>query len=84
MGPYIEAAKQKCIEISEELEKTYLKKLNVKYGVIFYRDPIDEKNDKHEKYPLDDIINVKEKIKNVEAYGGGDEPEDWVGAFKID
>ena len=83
MESYIEAAKQKCIEISEELEKTYIKKLNFKYGVIFYRDPIDDKNDKHEKYPLDDIINIKEKIKNVKAYGGGDEPEDWVGAFKI-
>ena len=83
MGSYIEAAKKKCIEISEELEKTYIKKLNFKYGVIFYRDPIDEKNDKHEKFPLDDINNLKKKIEFIKAYGGGDEPEDWVGAFKI-
>jgi len=83
MESYIEAAKQKCIEISEELEKTYIKKLNFKYGVIFYRDPIDVKNDKHDKFPLDDINNVKKNIEFVKAYGGGDEPEDWVGAFKI-
>ena len=83
MGKYIEAAKRKCIEISEELDKTYIRKLNFKYGVIFYRDPIDEKNDKHENFPLDNIINVKNQIESVRAYGGGDEPEDWVGAFKI-
>lgn len=83
MDQYIEAAKKKCIEISEELERSYIKKLNFKYGVIFYRDPIDEHKDKHETYPLDDIKKVKERIQNVKAYGGGDEPEDWVGAFKI-
>ena len=83
MGSYIEAAKKKCIEISEELNKTYANKLNFKYGVIFYRDPIDEKNDRHEKYPLDNIINVRREIESVKAYGGGDDPEDWVGAFKI-
>jgi hypothetical protein len=83
MKSYIEAAKKKCIEISEELDKIYINKLNFKYGVIFYRDPIDEKNDKHEQFPLDNIINVRNKIESVKAYGGGDVPEDWVGAFKI-
>ena len=83
MGQYIEVAKRKCIEISEELNKTYINKLNFKYGVIFYRVPIGVQNDKHERYPLDDIINVKEKIESVKAYGGGNGPEDWVGAFKI-
>ena len=83
MKSYIEAAKKKCIEISEELNKIYINKLNFKYGVIFYRDPIDEKNDRHEKYPLDNIINVRREIESVKAYGGGDDPEDWVGAFKI-
>ena len=83
MSPYIEAAKKKCIEISEELERNYIKKLNFKYGMIFYRDPIDVNSDKHEAFYLDYINNVKEKIKSVKAYGGGDGPEDWVGAFKI-
>ena len=83
MKSYIEAAKKKCIEISEELNKIYINKLNFKYGVIFYRDPIDEKDDKHEQFPLDNIINVRNKIDSVKAYGGGDRPEDWVGAFKI-
>ena len=83
MKSYIEAAKTKCIEISEELEKTYREKLNFKYGVIFYRDPIDEQTDRHEPYPLDYINIVREKIEPVKAYGGGDGPEDWVGAFKI-
>ena len=83
MTSYIEAAKRKCIEISEELERNYIKKLNFKYGMIFYRDPIDVKSDEHEAFYLDDINNVKEKIKSVKAYGGGDGPEDWVGAFKI-
>ena len=83
MHSYIEAAKKKCIEISEELERNYIKKLNFKYGMIFYRDPIDEKSDKHEAFDLDDINKVKDKIKSVKAHGGGDGPEDWVGAFKI-
>ena len=83
MTSYIEAAKKKCIEISEELERNYIKKLNFKYGMIFYRDPIDVKSDKHEAFYLDEIKYVKEKIKSVKAYGGGDGPEDWVCAFKI-
>ena len=83
MSPYIEAAKKKCIEISEELERNYIKKLNFKYGMIFYRDPIDVNSDKHEAFYLNDINKIKEKIKSVKAYGGGDGPEDWVGAFKI-
>ena len=83
MGEYIFAAKQETKNISEELRKEY-PEMNFKYGYIFYRDPIDSKEDKHEIIDLtDDVNSLPNKINKILAYGGGDQPEDWVGAFKL-
>ena len=83
MGEYIFAAKSETKNISEDLRKEY-PDMNFKYGYIFYRDPIDSEEDKHEIIDLTDNVNsLPNKIKNIKAYGGGDEPEDWVGAFKL-
>ena len=54
------------------------------YGYIFYRDPIDSKEDKHEVINLTDNVNsFPEKIGKIQATGGGDLPEDWAGAYKL-
>ena len=83
MASYIKAAKNQAENISKDLRKLY-PEMNFQYGYIFYRDPIDSKNDIHEIIHLTDQVNsLPEKIGKIKAYGGGDLPEDWVGAYKI-
>ena len=83
MSSYITAAKEETKNISDELMKLYPEKM-FKYGYIFYRDPIDSKSDEHEVIDLtDDVNSFPEKIGKIRAYGGGDIPEDWVGAYKL-
>ena len=82
MRSWIEAVSEKCINITKELDSKF-PKLNFKFGGIFYRDPIDCKEDKHEVFDLtNDISEFKNKIKKLKAGGGGDTPEDWVGAYE--
>jgi hypothetical protein len=83
MSQYIIAAKEETKNISKELKKLYPEKM-FQYGYIFYRDPIDSKSDTHEVIDLTDNVNsFPEKIGLISANGGGDEPEDWVGAYKL-
>ena len=83
MASYIQAAKEETQNISEDLRQSY-PEMKFKYGYIFYRDPIDSKSDIHETIDLTDNVNsLPGKISKIKAYGGGDEPEDWVGAYKI-
>ena len=83
MYPYIQAAKEETENISKELRKLY-PEYNFQYGYIFYRDPIDSPSDIHEIIDLTDQVNtLPEKISKIRATGGGDLPEDWVGAYKL-
>ena len=83
MGPYITAAKEETKNMSEQLRQKYPDKM-FQYGYIFYRDPIDSKEDKHEVIDLTDNVNsFPEKIGKIGATGGGDIPEDWAGAYKL-
>ena len=83
MGDYIRAAKEESENISTQLRSSY-PEYNFQYGYVFYRDPIDSKSDIHEIIELTDNVNsLPEKIGKINAYGGGDLPEDWVGAFKL-
>ena len=83
MSNYIRAAKDETENISKELRNLY-PEYNFQYGYIFYRDPIDSPGDKHEIINLTDKVNtLPDEIKKMRAYGGGDLPEDWVGAFKL-
>jgi hypothetical protein len=82
MSSYIEAAKSEAKNISEELSKKF-PDMDFQYGYVFYRDPIDSKGDKHEIINLtNDVNSLPEQISKIAAYGGGDLPEDWVGAYK--
>ena len=82
MDPYIEAAKSESKNISKHLRNLY-PEMNFQYGYVFYRDPIDSKEDKHEIINLTDQVNdLPFEIGKIKAYGGGDLPEDWVGAYK--
>ena len=83
MTSYIQSAKDETKNIAKELKNTYTNK-NFKYGYIFYRDPIDSASDIHEIIDLtDDVDLITEKLSKIEAYGGGDYPEDWAGAYKL-
>ena len=83
MGEYITAAKEESQNISKELKEQY-PDMKFKYGYIFYRDPVDEKNDIHEIIDLtDDEVSLPDKIGKIKATGGGDAPEDWVGAYQL-
>lgn len=83
MSQYITAAKEETKNISDQLRKLYPEKM-FKYGYVFYRDPIDSKSDEHDVIDLtDDVNSLPEKIGKIAATGGGDLPEDWVGAYKL-
>jgi histone H4 len=83
MASYITAAKEETKNIANQLKNIY-PDMKFKYGYVFYRDPIDSKGDIHEIIDLtDDINSLSEKIGKIGAYGGGDAPEDWVGAYKL-
>jgi len=83
MESYIISAKEETKNISKELRKLYPDR-NFKYGYIFYRDPIDSQSDIHEVIDLTDNVNsIPKKIEKIRAEGGGDLPEDWVGAYKL-
>ena len=83
METYIISAKEETKNISKELRKLYPDR-NFKYGYIFYRDPIDSKSDINEVIDLTDNVNsIPEQIAKIRAYGGGDLPEDWAGAYKL-
>ena len=83
MGEYITAAKEESQNISKELKEQY-PDMKFKYGYIFYRDPVDEKEDIHEIIDLtDEEVSLPEKIGKIQATGGGDAPEDWVGAYQL-
>ena len=83
MSSYIIAAKEETKNIADELRKLYPEKM-FQYGYIFYRDPIDSKTDTHDVIDLTDNVNsLPAQINAISATGGGDIPEDWVGAYKL-
>ena len=81
MGKYLIAARDQCINISNQL-KNELPQFDFNFGAVFYRDPVDCPGEKNHRYPLtDDIERLKSQIGSESASGGGDDPEDWVGAY---
>jgi len=81
MQQWINAVTDRCINISEELKEKF-QYLEFYFGAVFYRDPIDSHEDKHEVFDLTDkIFELKENFGKIKVNGGGDDPEDWVGAY---
>ena len=82
MIDWIDACVDRCVNLSTELKEMH-PNIDFFFGGIFYRDPIDSFEDKHEVFDLTkDVNDLKFKFGNIKPYGGGDEPEDWVGAYK--
>ena len=83
MGNYLQAAKDQCINISNELKEKF-QSFNFRFGGVFYRDPIDSKTDKNEVFDLtDDVVSLRNFISTVNATGGGDFAEDWAGGYEL-
>ena len=83
MESYLAAARDQCINISNQLKKE-LPQFNFNFGAVFYRDPIDCPGEKNHTYSLkEDVEKLKEELASESANGGGDGPEDWVGAYEM-
>ena len=83
MDIYINSVKDQCKNISNELKEKY-KDYDVHFGCVFYRDPIDSKGDINENISItNNIDELKNNIGKIEVKGGGDEAEDWIGAYKL-
>jgi hypothetical protein len=81
MSSYIAAAKSECVAISQQLRAT-LPQFQFQFGAVFYRDPVDSPSDVHQTFLLTNRPeNLQSQIGGVSASGGGDGPEDWVGAY---
>ena len=66
----MQAAKDQCINISNELKNKF-KSYNFKFGGAFYRDPIDCEDDKNEMIDLtEDVVSLKNYISTIKASGG--------------
>jgi energy-coupling factor transporter ATP-binding protein EcfA2 len=83
MSYEINAATENVVLVLNELKKSY-KDYDFQFGAVFYRDKIDSENDKDDYFPLtNNMEDLKKKISKIEAYGGGDGPEDWVGGYDL-
>lgn len=83
MGSYLKAARDQCINISDQL-KTELPQFDFNFGAVFYRDPVDCPSEKNHTYSLKNNVNeLKKELGTESASGGGDGPEDWVGAYDM-
>ena len=83
MEKYLAAARDQCINISEQL-KIELPQFDFNFGVVFYRDPIDCPGEKNKAYSLKSDVNLlRNEISKECAKGGGDNPEDWVGGYDM-
>ena len=84
MSSWINGVKDKCKEILDKLnENTKLKNYDIRFGGVFYRDPVDCPGDINDHQPLGNVEDLKNKMMSIEATGGGDTPEDWVGGYEI-
>jgi len=83
MGGTIEKVKNYCIDIAKILEKK-LVLYEFKFGAVFYRDPIDSKEDINDYFNLSfDSYSLQRFVSKQSPTGGGDAPEDWVGGYEL-
>lgn len=81
MGPYINAAKEECINISSHLSSKLQN--DFRFGFVFYRDPINDASI-HEKIELTkEIENIPKMLERIVATGGGDADEDYAGGYEL-
>ena len=83
MGEETKKSSKLIIENSIDFKNKYYN-YDFQFGVIYYSDPIDCKNDKNGFIQLTkDINNIKIFCNNWIIQNGGDGAEDWVGGYDI-
>ena len=83
MGSYLAAARDQCINISNQLNSE-LPQFDFNFGAVFYRDPVDCPGEKNHTYSLKkDVNRLRIELSSERATGGGDTPEDWVGGYDM-
>jgi hypothetical protein len=83
MSATIQAAHDKATEMAINL-RVKNPDVDFMFGSVCYRDPIDSPTDVHQMQDLDgNIDSLVSFFSSVQATGGGDGPEDWVGAYKL-
>ena len=84
MGLWISCVRGALNIIYNKLKRSIiLREYDIKFGGVFYRDPVDVHSDRHEYKCLGDVKDLVNRMKNIYGEGGGDQPEDWVGAYII-
>jgi hypothetical protein len=62
-------------------------RLDVQYGLVLYRDPVENPGEWHNKNEVFQLVSNRETIadtlSSVNCGGGGDDAEDWVGGFEL-
>lgn len=93
----IEAVTEKIEEIFQEAHilKSNIKRskqiyVDFRLGAVLFKDPVHVRTEKHEKIdfkqindPYLDTSDFIERINNIKVGGGGDGPEDYVGALDL-
>jgi hypothetical protein len=83
MASTIRAAHNKATDIARDL-RAENEDVSFAFGSVCYRDPVDAPGDIHQVHPLsEDINSLVQFLATVTASGGGDTPEDWVGAYNL-
>jgi hypothetical protein len=83
MASAIAGAHSKACDLAVEL-RTASPEVDFQFGCICYRDPVDAPGDIHQVHDLNaDVKSLTSFLSTVYATGGGDSPEDWVGAYEI-
>jgi hypothetical protein len=81
MSATIKAAHDKAAEMAINL-RVKNPDVNFMFGSVCYRDPVDSPCDIHEVHQLNaDIDTLVSFFSAIRPTGGGDGPEDWVGAY---
>ena len=82
MANTIQAARDKVEDLAFDLHINN-RKADFNYACICYRDPVDAPDDVHEMYNLTDSAeDIGTWLEDIKVSGGGDGPEDFVGAFE--
>jgi hypothetical protein len=81
MRAALKAAHDYAIEIASAFRIN--RRLQLQIGSVCYRDPVDTPEDEHEVCPFTfSLLHLREFLSGVAARGGGDDPEDYVGAIE--
>jgi hypothetical protein len=83
MSGAIKGAHDRAASMASDLRRQH-PDIDFRFGSVCYRDPIDSRGDVHQVCDFtSDIDSLVRFFSGVSASGGGDDPEDWVGAFKL-